>query len=79
MNDYTIEFNKLYNVCKSNNLTLPTGVLEIQYLESANLSEEHHRLALATCDKMLVRTHEIASVENKYGQSYTFHLKISTT
>ena len=52
MSDYTIEFNKLYNVCKKASLTLPTGVLAIQFLESANLPLEQHRLALATCSKM---------------------------
>ena len=52
MTDYSIEFSKLYNSCKIKKLTLPEGVLAIQYLESANLSEAQHRLALATCDKM---------------------------
>ena len=52
MSDYTIEFNRLYNLCKKNNLVQPTGVLAIQFLESANLPPEQHRLALATCDQM---------------------------
>ena len=52
MTDYTIEFNKLYNLCKKAKLELPTGVLAIQYLESANLATEKHALALATCDDM---------------------------
>ena len=52
ISDYIIEFNKLYSVCKVNEMTLPTGVLAIQFLESASLPEAHHKLALATCDKM---------------------------
>ena len=52
MSDYTIEFNKLYTLCKSNGLALPSGVLAIQYLDSANLSDSQHKLALATCAKM---------------------------
>ena len=52
MTDYTIEFNKLYNLCKKAKLQLPTGVLAIQYLESANLAPEKHALALATCGDM---------------------------
>ena len=52
MTDYTIEFNRLYIACKAKKLEVPTGVLAIQFLESANLSEGQHRLALATCDKM---------------------------
>ena len=51
MTDYTIEFNRLYNACKVKKLALP-GVRAIQYLESANLGEAQHRLALATCGSM---------------------------
>ena len=52
MTDYTIEFNRLYNICKVKKLVLPTGVLAIQFLESANLGESQTRLALATCSTM---------------------------
>ena len=52
MADYTVEFNRLYNACKKNSLTLPTGLLAIQYLESSNIPAEQHRLALATCESM---------------------------
>ena len=52
MVDYTIEFNKLYTTCKNNDMSLPTGVLAIQFLESANLPEAQHKLALATCASM---------------------------
>ena len=50
--EYAVEFNRLYSQCKKNNLTLPTGVQAIQFLESANLPPEQHRLILATCPKM---------------------------
>lgn len=52
MSDYSIEFNKRYNNCKINDIKLPEPVLAIQFLESANLPEAQHKLALATCDKM---------------------------
>ena len=66
MADYTIEYNRLYTICKNSNLILPTGVLAIQYLESANLTPEQHRLALATCATM------------DYDHMKTQVLKIST-
>ena len=56
MSDYTIEFNRLYNFCEKNQLVQPTGVLAIQFLESANLPPEQHRLALATCGSMTYET-----------------------
>ena len=52
MTDYSIEFSKLYTVCKNAKLILPTGVLALQFLESANLPQEQHRLALATCESI---------------------------
>ena len=52
MKDYSIEFNKRYNSCKAKSITLPESVLAIQFLESANLPESQHKLALATCSTL---------------------------
>ena len=66
MCNYAIEYSKNYTNCKNNGITLPEGVLAIQFLDSANLSDPQHKLALATCNDL------------KYESMKAQVLKIST-
>ncbi|CAF2215355.1 unnamed protein product [Rotaria magnacalcarata] len=48
INEYIIEFERLYNKVKKYSLDLPDGVLAYRLLKSANVSEQHQQLARAT-------------------------------
>ena len=48
MNDYIIEFERLYNRLKNYKMTLPDGVLAYRFINSANISEQHKQLIRAT-------------------------------
>ena len=52
INDYVIEFERLYAKCKSFDLVLPDGILAYRFLESANVSNQHKEIVRATLDNL---------------------------
>ena len=48
MNEYIIEFERLYNKIKNQEMTLPEGVLAYRFLNGSNISENHKQLVRAT-------------------------------
>ncbi|XP_057296098.1 uncharacterized protein LOC130625028 [Hydractinia symbiolongicarpus] len=52
MNDYLIEFERLYHKIQGHNMVLPDGVLAYRVLQSANLTPEQQQLARATLNEL---------------------------
>ena len=48
INDYIIEFDRMYAKCKSFQLELPDGILAYRFLESANVSNQHKEFVRVT-------------------------------
>lgn len=52
MNDYIIEFERLYNKLKNYDMELPEGVLAYRFINSSNISESHKQLIRATLTEL---------------------------
>ena len=50
--EFLVEFGYLVNKLKKQNIDLPEGVLAFMLLKASNISDEHERLARATCPSM---------------------------
>ena len=56
INNYIIEFERLYHKIKNYDMGLPDGVLAYKFLNNANISEHHKQLVRATLSELKYNT-----------------------
>lgn len=70
MNDFIIEFDRRYNLCKKHKMELPDAVLSFKLLDSANLSARDRRLVLTAASDLKYATMK-SSLKRIFGDSRT--------